>query len=103
MVRVLASHPAVRAVAVLAAPDPRWTQVGVAFVVTKTGDDVGEDDLNEYCRKHLANYKVPKRFEFVPSLPQLRNGKIDRLTLRSEAERLVTEASADREAAPRRA
>ena len=101
--QVLASHPAVRAVAVLAAPDPRWTQVGVAFVVTKTGDDVGEDDLNEYCRKHLANYKVPKRFEFVPSLPQLRNGKIDRLTLRSEAERLVTEASADREAAPRRA
>ena len=99
--QVLASHPAVWVVAVVAAPDPRWTQVGVAFVVTKPGDDVGEDDLNEFCRKHLANYKVPKRFEFVPSLPQLRiAGKIDRLTLRSEAERLVTEASADREAGP---
>ncbi|NJS13329.1 MAG: acyl--CoA ligase [Sphingopyxis sp.] len=63
--------------------DPVWQEVGCAFVV---GDSrVSVADLTLHCRSNLANYKIPKRFCVVETLPLLPIGKVDRLALASLA------------------
>ena len=44
------------------------------------------DDIDEWCRTRLANYKVPKRFEVGDDLPRLPIGKIDKQALRRRLE-----------------
>lgn len=83
---VLGRHADVSAVAVVPAPDPLWTEIGVAFVVLEaTAPPGAEARLREHARERLANYKVPKRFVIVDELPQLPNGKFDKLRLRETA------------------
>jgi malonyl-CoA/methylmalonyl-CoA synthetase len=86
---VISTCDAVSAVAVVDVPDPLWSEVGVAFVVPAAGARVRPEDLREHARARLANYKVPKRFVVVDSLPQLPNGKADKVALREQARRLV--------------
>jgi acyl-CoA synthetase (AMP-forming)/AMP-acid ligase II len=81
---VIETHPGVAAVAVVAVPDPVYTEVGRAFIVLKQGRTPDLDELRAYCRDHLANFKVPKHFEFRKHLPLLPNGKIDKRALRAE-------------------
>jgi O-succinylbenzoic acid--CoA ligase len=73
----LLSHPLVREAAVVPAPDERWGQVGVAYVVGAAA----ESDLRAWLAGLLARYKIPARFESVPELPRLASGKIDRQKL----------------------
>jgi acyl-CoA synthetase (AMP-forming)/AMP-acid ligase II len=82
---VVGSHPEVAAVAVVEIPDPLWNEVGVAYVVPKEGVALNEETLRSYARQRLANYKVPKRFVLVETLPQLPNGKFDKVALRARA------------------
>ncbi len=82
---VIAEHAAVRTAAVVEAPDPLWSEVGVAYVVLAPGARTDGDALRAHAREHLANYKVPKRFVIVDALPQLPNGKPDKVRLRERA------------------
>lgn len=82
---VIGSHPEVAAVAVVEIPDPLWHEVGIAYVVPREGAALSEEALRSYARQRLANYKVPKRFVLVDTLPQLPNGKFDKVALRAEA------------------
>jgi O-succinylbenzoic acid--CoA ligase len=75
----LLSHPAVREAAVLPAPDEKWGQVGVAYVVTSAGDG----ELREFLRGRIAAYKVPARFVHLAGLPRNAGGKVDRIRLAS--------------------
>lgn len=71
---VLAHHPAIREVAVIGVPDPRWGEVGRAFIVL--APDQPEPDLTAHCEASLARYKIPKSFEFVATLPRTASGKV---------------------------
>ena len=62
-----------------------WHEVGVAYVVPRDGVALNEETLRSYARQRLANYKVPKRFVLVDRLPQLPNGKFDKVALRAQA------------------
>jgi len=76
---VLSAHPAVVDAAVLAEADPKWGEVGRAFV--QLAPDGGHPDgaeLTAYCRARLAPYKVPRRFEFVAEFPRTSAGKIQK-------------------------
>ena len=53
------------------------------FVISKD-KELGKDEVVEYCRQHLAAYKVPKQVEFREELPMTPVGKILRKELRSE-------------------
>jgi fatty-acyl-CoA synthase len=76
-------HPAVVAAAVVAQPDPRWGEVPCAFVELKDGALLGETDLLNHCRKHLARFKMPKRVVFG-ALPKTSTGKIQKFLLRQQ-------------------
>jgi acyl-CoA synthetase (AMP-forming)/AMP-acid ligase II len=52
-------------------------------------DGFAMPSFTEYVRSQLANYKVPKRFELLTAMPQLPNGKVDRVELRKRAVQLV--------------
>ncbi len=84
---VIEAFPGVRSVAVVEAPDRLYGEVGVAFV---SADHTGDADaIAAFCRSRLANYKLPKRIEFVTALPMLAIGKVDRQALRARAREIV--------------
>jgi fatty-acyl-CoA synthase len=76
---VLSAHPAVVDAAVLAEADPKWGEVGRAFVqLAPDGGDPDPGALTAFCRARLAPYKVPRRFEFVAEFPRTSAGKIQK-------------------------
>lgn len=79
---VIEEHPAVALAAVLGVPDDVWGEVGNAYVQSKGGLRVSEQQIREWCKARLANYKIPKRFEMVDSLPLLPIGKVDKAALK---------------------
>jgi acyl-CoA synthetase (AMP-forming)/AMP-acid ligase II len=77
----LLRHPDVQQVAVIGVPDERLGEVGMAFVVPAGSAD-GEAIL-KWCRDEMANYKVPRRIEFVDALPMNATGKVVKDELRA--------------------
>jgi len=70
--------------AVIGVPDEIYQEVGWAFVMPMPGQEVTEEELREYCKGKMANYKVPKKFIIRPLLPLLANGKVNKLALKDE-------------------
>lgn len=85
---VLESHSAISTAAVVAVPDPKWQEVGWAFVQVPEGVEADSllAELEQLCRERLANYKRPKRILLRRSLPMLPVGKVDKPALKREAE-----------------
>jgi long-chain acyl-CoA synthetase len=80
---VIYGHPAVREVAVFGVPDPQWGELVMACVVLKPGATLTTDDLIAFCKRSLANYKLPRHVEFsATDLPKNSSGKILKKILR---------------------
>ncbi|HKJ33167.1 MAG TPA: long-chain-fatty-acid--CoA ligase [Balneolales bacterium] len=73
---VLYGHPAVVEASVIGVPDDIWGEVVKAFIIKKPNTDINENELIEYCAKHLARYKKPKSIDFVEQFPRSTAGKI---------------------------
>ncbi len=78
----LATHPDIVEAAVIAEPDTRWGEVGVAVVVLRSPDALTSDAVIAYCAERLARYKLPRRVVFVESLPRNAMGKVIKQELR---------------------
>ncbi|RDW21628.1 long-chain-fatty-acid--CoA ligase [Oceanobacillus chungangensis] len=87
---VLYEHGAIQEAVIVGIPDAYRGETVKAFIVLKSGYTVDEEDLNSYCRKHLAAYKVPKIYEFRDELPKTAIGKILRRKLIDEAQEMST-------------
>ena len=83
----LLRHPEVRQAAVIGIPDERLGEVGMAFVVTASGDPARAADIAEeikaWSRDEMANYKVPRVVEVVDALPLNATGKVAKDELRA--------------------
>lgn len=77
-------HPAVLEAAVVAKPDQKWGETPCAFVTLKEGQEATVDELIDFCRKHMAHFKVPRYIIFGP-LPKTSTGKIQKFVLREQA------------------
>ena len=80
----LAKHPAVAACAVIGIPDARWGEQVHAVVVRQPGQHATGQELQEFCRGHLAGYKLPRSVAFADALPMSGAGKILKRELRSK-------------------
>ena len=76
------THPAVKEVAVIATPDPKWIEVVTAVVVLKPGAAASAEAIVAHARERLAPFKVPKAVHFVADLPRNASGKILKRELR---------------------
>jgi fatty-acyl-CoA synthase len=85
----LEGHPAVAMATVVPLADPLYQEVGCAFVVPRGDAEPSEDELRQFLRERLANYKVPKRLFVRRELPMLPVGKVDRVRLTADAARMV--------------
>jgi fatty-acyl-CoA synthase len=77
----LAGHPAIDNVAVVGVPDERLTEVVVAFVVARAGEEPAPGQLRSWCAERIASYKVPARVHVIPELPATDTGKLARRAL----------------------
>jgi fatty-acyl-CoA synthase len=85
---VLHQLPAVFAAAVVARADPKWGETPCAFIELKANaPPVTEADVVEFCRQHMARFKVPKKVVFG-ELPKTSTGKIQKFVLRERAKQL---------------
>jgi long-chain acyl-CoA synthetase len=85
---VLQQHPDVVDCAVFGVPDDRLGEELQALVELRgtvgAVGAVGADDLREHCRRHLADFKVPRYVEIVEALPRDPVGKVLKRSLRAE-------------------
>ncbi|HWQ55790.1 MAG TPA: long-chain-fatty-acid--CoA ligase [Bryobacteraceae bacterium] len=81
--RAVATHPAVLECAVVAAPDRKWGEIPVAFVVLRQGRQLTAEELRQFLEPRLAGFKIPKVIEFMEgALPKTGTGKIVKRDLR---------------------
>jgi len=85
----LMGHPAINLAAVVAYPDARLSEVGVAFVRLEPGQALTEEQVLAYCRGKIASFKIPRRVIFVDEYPMTSSGKIQKAKLREEALRRI--------------
>lgn len=78
----LFTHPAVREVAVIPLPDPKWIEAVTAVVVRKDGVSCNEEELIAHAKGKLAPFKLPKKVFFVDELPKNTAGKLLKRVLR---------------------
>ena len=88
---VLQEHPAVRAAAVVGAPDRYRGETVQAYVVLREGAEAAPDVLIRFCGERLAAYKRPRAVQVVADLPRTASGKILRRALRDSGGTAPTE------------
>ncbi|MCB1638351.1 MAG: acyl-CoA synthetase, partial [Thiothrix sp.] len=81
---VLYRHPAIQDAAVVARKDEKWGEVPCAFITLKPGATLTEAAVIDYCRDHMARFKVPKKVVFL-DLPRTSTGKVQKFILRQWA------------------
>lgn len=87
---VLLHHPAVAEVSVVGRAHAEWGEEVVAFVVARPAARVSEQELEAFCRQHMARFKRPRHYRFIDGLPKNNYGKV----LKTELRRLLTEQPA---------
>ena len=85
---LLYTHPAVAHAAVIGVPDELYGEEVAAFVVAKDGLKITEEELIDFCKAHLADYKCPKTVRFVADIPKGPTGKL----LKRELAKLIRAA-----------
>ena len=84
---VLYKHPSVEAAAVVAMPDEKWGETPCAFVQLKKASHASEEELSQWCRDHMASFKLPRQF-FFEDIPKTSTGKVQKFILREQVKNL---------------
>ena len=84
---LLYTHPSVESAAVIGVADELYGEEVAAFVVLKKGKTASDEDLINFCKIHLADYKCPKKVYFVEDIPKGATGKL----LKRELTRIYNE------------
>jgi fatty-acyl-CoA synthase len=80
----LYTHPAVQEVAAVGVPDTKYVEEVAVWIRLRPGLSLTEDELRQYCKGHLAHYKIPRYIRFVTEFPQTVTGKIQKFKIREQ-------------------
>jgi acyl-CoA synthetase (AMP-forming)/AMP-acid ligase II len=81
---VLLRHPCVKDVAVIGLPHIKWGEMVTAVLVRR--ENRSADDLDDYCRNNIPDFRRPKRMVWVDELPRNSYGKVLKRQLKTELE-----------------
>jgi fatty-acyl-CoA synthase len=81
----LYTHPKVSDVQVYGVPDRKYGEQVMAAIILKKGMEMSEEDVRNFCRDKIANYKIPKYVKFVDGFPMTASGKIQKFKMREMA------------------
>jgi len=74
--------PGIKDVQVAGIASPKYGEEVGAFVIRKDGATITEEDVRDFCRGQIANFKIPKYVFFVDGYPMTASGKIQKYKLR---------------------
>lgn len=78
---VLYEHPGIFEVAIVGVPDAVMGEEVLAFVMPRDNQELSEEELKEFCKGKMADYKIPRYFRIVENLPKTSSGKLMRKEL----------------------
>ncbi len=78
----LYSHPKIQDVQVFGVPDAKFGEQVCAWIRLRAGSEASEGEIQDYCRHHLAYYKVPHVVRFVDAFPMTVTGKVQKYLMR---------------------
>jgi fatty-acyl-CoA synthase len=78
----LYTHPAVADVQVIGVPDPKYVEQVAAWIKLKEGIVCREDDIRNFCKGRIADFKIPRYIKFVDSFPMTVTGKVQKFKMR---------------------
>jgi acyl-CoA synthetase (AMP-forming)/AMP-acid ligase II len=73
---LLFTHPGVASAAVIGVPDELYGEEVAAFIVLKDEAKVTQEEIMEFCRQSLADFKCPKTVHFLKDIPKGPTGKL---------------------------
>ncbi len=82
MENLLMGHAAIQEAAVIAIPDPKWSERPLACIVFKPGQKASEEELRTHLSARFAKWQIPDRFEVLDAIPKTSTGKFSKLRLR---------------------
>ena len=77
--------PEVKDVQVVAVASPRYGEDVGAFIILKDGKELTREDVRDFCKGHIARYKIPRYVFFIDQFPMTGSGKIQKFRLREMA------------------
>ncbi|MEM4067058.1 MAG: AMP-binding protein [Candidatus Micrarchaeaceae archaeon] len=86
---VLYEIPAIKECCVVSTPDNRVGEEVKAFITLKPGfeNNITKDEIIQYCKSRLADYKYPRIIEFTKEIPKTGSGKVDWRSMQEEENR----------------
>ena len=88
----LFTHPKVAEVAVFGLPDEFYGEVVAAWIQLHAGETMSEEQVRDFCKDHIAHFKIPKYIWFVDEFPMTVTGKFQKFRMREMAlEKLQSE------------
>ncbi|RCS87249.1 AMP-binding protein [Brevibacterium aurantiacum] len=87
-------HPSIRDVQVVGVADEKYGEELMAWVILKDGfDSLTAAEVREFCTGKLAHFKIPRYVEVRESFPMTVSGKIRKIELREEGEKIIQKTS----------
>jgi len=78
---VLIEHPDITDACTVGIRDERRGEIPISFVVKRSGSEISDEEILEYCGEKLSRYKVPRKIEFIDTIPKTKNNKPDKKAL----------------------
>ena len=83
------THPKIKDVQVVGVPSSRWGEEVAAFIQLKPDEELGEEEIRDYCIEQISFYKIPSFFFWVEDYPTTASGKIQKYKLKEQAIQLL--------------